>query len=199
MVQRHVIGVFGLFVKTDEEDLVKGGWVGGEESPHRSDGNGGGPVQRESIDAGADGGKGDGPAVMRQGQFQTGAVTGGQHSLLPMSAAVPYRTGGMQNVFCGQRITFCNFSAPCFTAVQGPAFSQEGRAGPPVDGPVHTPSSQKRGIGGVDDGICPDLCDVAQQGADGLTHRRCRVPARGRRPSRRPRLRGAGPAERPGR
>ena len=89
-----VIGGFGKLVETYESHLVEGPWMLSQKGTHRAYSNGGGQLQGEVVDPGADGGKGYRPTTVLQGQLQAGAIAGGQELPLPTVSAMPDRAGG---------------------------------------------------------------------------------------------------------
>ena len=66
---------------------------------------------------------------------------------------MPNRSDGVDDPLGGQMVCPGNFGLACSAAIQGAAFFQQLRTGGPVDGPIHTPATDKGFVGGVDDGV----------------------------------------------
>ena len=74
---------------------------------------------------------------------------------------LPFGSNSVNDVPGGQIVPHGDFRLPGPAPAQGPAFLEEGFPRGPVNAPVHAPSPQQRGVGGVDDGVHLQLRDVA--------------------------------------
>ena len=110
-------------------------------------------VLRVSVDPGGDQRKGDGFTAGLLRKPERFPVAGGQQAGLPMGAAPPDGTDGMDDEPAGKAVAPGHFGLPGPAAVQGAAFRQQLRSGGSVDRAVHSPAAQQGRIGGIDDGI----------------------------------------------
>src|SRR5690349_4234834 len=92
-----------------DEDHALGKRVLSEELLNGADRDTRGPVEREAVDAGADGGECDGPEATLGGDLQRVAVTGGEERFLPGLAALPDRADRMDHVLRGEAVAAGDF------------------------------------------------------------------------------------------
>ena len=124
------------------------------------EGHRGGQRNGIAVNSGGDGGKIHTLDPVGCGQFQTGAVAGGQQRGFVPAAAVPDGAGGVDDIPGGQIVALGQLGLPRFAATQRAAFRQQFRSRGAMDGAVHTAASQQGGVGGVDDSFCRGLCDI---------------------------------------
>ena len=74
---------------------------------------------------------------------------------------MPHGAYRVNHILGGEPVAFRCLGLPGLTAVKGAALGQELRARRPVDGPVHAPAPQQRGVGGVDNGVHAQFGDIS--------------------------------------
>src|SRR3984957_21161466 len=87
-------------------------------------------------------------------------ITGGKPRPLPALAAVPHRADRMDHMLGRQPVTLGELGVTSFAAAERAAFLEERWAGGPVDCTVNPATTEKRRVGGVDDGIDAQGRDV---------------------------------------
>jgi len=98
-------------------------------------------------------GKSDGGKSVRRGKLDRTAIAGGQQVVLTIAAAIPYRTDGMDDVFCFQAISAGDLGATGHAAIERAAFGEQLRPRGTMDRTVDAASAEERRICGVDDGV----------------------------------------------
>jgi hypothetical protein len=111
------------------------------------------PFRRKAVNSGADGWKCHGLNAVLFGQRQTVSVAVGQQIGLVGRASRPYGSDCMDHPFCRQIETFRYLGRACGAAAQDSTLGLQFGSRRPVDGPVDTAATQKRGVGRVNDGI----------------------------------------------
>jgi hypothetical protein len=86
-------------------------------------------------------------------QRDRAAIARGQRRILAVTAAVPYRPDGMNDMPRRQAIAFGDFGVAGVAAVQRVAFGEQLRPGRAVDGAIDAAAAQQRAIRGVDDRV----------------------------------------------
>ena len=74
---------------------------------------------------------------------------------------MPHGAHRVDHILGGQFVPLGGFGLPGLTAVEDAALGQQLRARRPVDGPVHAPAPQQRGVGGVDNGVHVQFGDIS--------------------------------------
>ena len=126
------------------------------------DGNFGGQWFGEAVDAGADGGEGDGVAFVLGREIQAAAVAACEEGGLVLGAVAPDWANGVEDEFGGKAEAGSDFRVAGLAAVEMAAGFEKLRAGGAVDGSVYASAAEQRGVGGVDDGIDGELGDVGE-------------------------------------
>ncbi len=72
-------------------------------------------------------------------KLKTLPVAGSQKFVFSFSAALPYRTNGMYNVFCRQKVPLCNLCFSCRAAIKGSTLFQQLGTRSHVDSPIYSP------------------------------------------------------------
>jgi hypothetical protein len=88
-----------------------------------------------------------------------------------MCSTVPHRANGVNDRSGGKPVAFGEFRLAGRATAEEAALSQEFRAGGAMDCPVNAAAAQQRAIGGVDDGIDGQSCDVGLEKIDSIAHR----------------------------
>ena len=116
---------------------------------------------RIPVHSRADAGKRNTHALMLLRQTERIFVTAPEKFRLPPRSPAPDRTRGMDNVPGGKAEARRYAGLACLASVEPAAGLQQFRPGRPVDGAIHSASSQKGAIGRVDDGVHTEFRDVA--------------------------------------
>ena len=155
-----------------EDDQVHGHVVGEQELPDGIHRHLQRLVFRVAVDPGGDQRERHGLTPVGQGQLQRGAVGGDQQLPLPVAAAPPDGTHGVDDELRRQTVALGELGLSRFAAVQGAALGQQLRPGGTVDGTVHASAAQQALVGGVDDGVHlhgGDIVSYNLQGYDGTS------------------------------
>ena len=118
------------------------------------------PIGGKGIDAGRYRRKGNRGETVRRRKIKRGAITGREQLLLPSAASSPDRADGMDDMPRRQAIAASDFCQTGFAAAKRSAFGQEVRSGSAVNGAVYPAAAKQGPVGGVDDGIGGERCDV---------------------------------------
>lgn len=89
------------------------------------------------------------------------AVTGGEQFVFVPIAAMPDRSDGVDHVPRRQAVSSGDLGIAGLATVKPAAFGQQFRAGGPVDRAIDPTAAEQGFVGGVDDGVNAQACDVA--------------------------------------
>ena len=159
-MQEAGVDLGGGGVEGAEEDAGQGG-SGGVEA-EGGDGDLGGEIFGVAVDSGADGGEGDGLAMVGGGQFQAAAVAAGELGGFSLMASVPDWADGVKDELGRETEAEGGFGVSGVAAVELAAGLEEVRAGGAVDGSVNSSASEEGVIGGVDDSVDGEAGDVSE-------------------------------------
>ncbi len=152
-------GRAGLRIETDDKDLV---WsvILIQEVLQGADRNFCCLLNRETVGAAADSGKGNGGEHIPCGNLHTAAIAVCQQGMFIIAASPPLRTDSMDNMPGGQvESRGENSLASCTTAYLS-ADSQQFRTGGSMDSPINPATAKQAAVCRIDDGIdvkCGDI------------------------------------------
>jgi hypothetical protein len=106
-------------------------------------------------------------------QGKAGKITAGEQFRFSVVSAIPYRADGVNDVGGGEPIALGEPGIAGFATAKEAALVEELGAGGAMDCPVHPAAAEQGAIGGVDDGIDGQGCDVGAENSDFLDHRFC--------------------------
>src|SRR5262249_42119854 len=131
-----------------------------------------GQLDRIAVDAGADAREGQRGEAVLGGELDGGAIARGEEVGLTLAAATPDRADRVNHVSRGEAIASRDPGLTGSAATEATTLLQELRPRRAMDGAVHPPSAQQRGIGRVDDGMHRERGDVSAGGAKSGGHGR---------------------------
>jgi len=123
-------------------------------------GDAGGALKGEAVNAGTDGGEGEGLQAIILGQNQAVAVTAGQQLVLMLLPPLPGWSDGVNDMSGWQPIALGHFCLTGGAALLVAACVQKFRASRAVDGAGDPAAAKQVAIGGIDDCIDSQMGDV---------------------------------------
>jgi hypothetical protein len=156
--EKFVVDFECVAIEADESDEFDG--AGTYEVTNRFDCNTGCAVRWKGIDAGTDGGEGDGADVVLLRQFETAPVAAGEKIVFVAIASAPDGTDCVKDPLGGKLEAGCGFRVSGRAAVKFAAGLEKVRTSGTMDGTVDTATAEQRGVGGIHDGVDLFLRDV---------------------------------------
>src|SRR3954453_2368821 len=119
-----------------------------------------GAIGREAIDAGGNGGKGNGGKVVGRAKLDAWAIARGEQIALAVMTALPDRSNRMDHMPRRQTVALGDFGVSGGAAVELTAYGQQFRPSSSMDRAVDTATAQQRRVGRVDDGVNAQCSNV---------------------------------------
>lgn len=123
-----------------------------------------------AIDTGADGRKCNGPQPELAGKLDGIPIAGRQQFRLAVGSAAPDGPHRVNDVLCREAIALGALGLAGLAAAQESAFMEQLRPCSAVDGAIDTAAAQKRGIGGIDDGVHLQQGDIGLKASELCGH-----------------------------
>lgn len=99
-------------------------------------------ISRKSVSAGADCGESNGLNLMRDGQLQTIAITGGQQVVFIVLPIAPDGADRVNDMFGRKMMTCCDPGVTRIAAAELPAFFKQSFTSRAMDGPIDATAAQ---------------------------------------------------------